>query len=310
MPELVVTPLLRGEERRWFAVVPAKSDPPPRITEEATFQPGSRLVAESGGVPVGRITSILVEGHEAIVLHPVVATGADLGDVGAALVDAAIAHARSLRIAHVEMLFRESIPRRDEILALAPRWGFELKRTKELFFAKAESVRWDVARADRRLTFRAADGPADPALVATYARVLEGSWESDLDAARELGSFVVRCGADGCLHPEDWEIALLDGRPAGVVIPAFCDGTRREGTNLHVGLVPEARGRGWGATLHLRGLATIRRRGAEVFYGSCDTRNAAMRRVFERVGYARETTQYLLALRGDASRSASADVLT
>jgi RimJ/RimL family protein N-acetyltransferase len=55
----------------------------------------------------------------------------------------------------------------------------------------------------------------------------------------------------------------------------------------------EFAGRGLGAVLVRRGIETMLARGATRYIGSCDVRNAAMIRIFERIGCTRVTSQHV-----------------
>ena len=48
-----------------------------------------------------------------------------------------------------------------------------------------------------------------------------------------------------------------------------------------------------GAVLVRRGIETMLARGATRYIGSCDVRNAAMIRIFERIGCSRVTSQHV-----------------
>lgn len=294
MSAIRVRALVHGEEALWFAVRPPRSGVIPRFADDPGFRPGSRLLAERDDVPAGRMELILEPPHEVLLVDPVVADGEGLAEVAGALVAAGFETGRTLGVRATQLLLNDRAPRSAELLVLAPSWGLVPAKTKTFHRATAETVRWDAAPLPDGHSFRPAAGPDDPHLVATLARVLEGSYEDDEDAASIVASCADRCRQDRCLHPEDWQVLECDGRALGVVIPAFADASHEVATNLWMGLVPEARGRGLGAPLQLHGLATLRRRGATRFISSCDVRNAAMQRVFERLGYERGPTQHYL----------------
>jgi RimJ/RimL family protein N-acetyltransferase len=82
-----------------------------------------------------------------------------------------------------------------------------------------------------------------------------------------------------------WELGVLDGRVVGFVLPGYADPECTMGTNLFIGIVPEARGHGYGTELHLRGMLSCQRAGAKSVLGSCDSGNEPMVRIFTRLGY-------------------------
>ncbi len=88
-----------------------------------------------------------------------------------------------------------------------------------------------------------------------------------------------------------WNVAYIDERPVGVVLPQEFADSEGEGTLFYVGVVPEFRGRHLGRILHARGLAFLRSRGVLRYAGSTDTRNLPMMRIFEVNGCERTGTQ-------------------
>lgn len=293
-PAVRVRPLRPGEEAAWYAVRPPRDGIGSAFTGQPGFRPEAHLLAERDGVPVGRMESILVEPEEAALVHPVAREGAAFDDVTDALVTEGLRVARSLAVRSVELLVLHSMPRPYDVLARAPSWGFAWHQSKGFFRVRAESVRWDLGALPAGLAFRPAAAADDPHLVRTLGRVFERSFEAAEDPAVFLASCTSRVRADGCLHPEDWQTLESPGGPLGVVVPAFADASHEAATNLHVGLVPEARGRGLGTAVHLHGLETLRRRGATRFIGSTDLRNTAMQRVFVRAGYAQTDVHHVL----------------
>jgi GNAT superfamily N-acetyltransferase len=92
-------------------------------------------------------------------------------------------------------------------------------------------------------------------------------------------------------HRSWWSLALVDGTPAGFVLPVVFTGEARngldEGTIYHVGVAPHLRGKGLGALLLARGTDALLRHG--VWQISADTaiENESMIRIFERQGWRR-----------------------
>ena len=294
--EVRVRTVRPGEEALWYAVRPPRSGAGEAFTTASGYRPESRLVAERDGAAVGRMDLILVEPHEVVLFHPEAVTGADLAEVAGTLVAEGVRVAASLGTSTTTLLLMTSMPRMDDLIPLAGEWGFVPQKVKRFYRAPADAIRWDLGVVPAGCAFRAAAAPDDPLLVTTYARVLADSYESGDAAASDLALYAERCRRDGCFHVGDWEVLVVDDAPAGIVVPAFADCDLDTGTNLHVGLVPEARGRGLGAMLHLRGLAATRRRGAVRFIGSTDVRNVPMQHVFERVGYVCSATQHEFVL--------------
>jgi RimJ/RimL family protein N-acetyltransferase len=91
--------------------------------------------------------------------------------------------------------------------------------------------------------------------------------------------------------PDDWYVAVRGGEAIGVVLPQAYPESPDAGTLFYVGVLPAHRGAGLGRRLHALGLDALRRRGVATYYGSTDTRNRAMLKIFRRNGCAPVCTQ-------------------
>jgi ribosomal protein S18 acetylase RimI-like enzyme len=78
----------------------------------------------------------------------------------------------------------------------------------------------------------------------------------------------------------------------GIVMPALTELVTRRGTILFVGVIPEARGRGLGLALTLKGLQTIASRTPTALIDSTDVQNTPMRKILERLGYSLTAIQH------------------
>ncbi|WP_052360596.1 GNAT family N-acetyltransferase [Oceanobacillus manasiensis] len=76
----------------------------------------------------------------------------------------------------------------------------------------------------------------------------------------------------------------LDGEVCGISIPHIEDGTADEGRMFYFGVVPEMRGRGVGASMHLASLLLLKQKDATYYVGSTDTSNQAMINIFIKNG--------------------------
>lgn len=85
-------------------------------------------------------------------------------------------------------------------------------------------------------------------------------------------------------RPEWWHLARVGGEPAGVVL--FEVGTEPGALELnYLGLVPEARGRGWGEGLVRFAVAHAARTGHHALTLSVDERNEPALRLYRRAGF-------------------------
>jgi RimJ/RimL family protein N-acetyltransferase len=115
-------------------------------------------------------------------------------------------------------------------------------------------------------------------------RVSEGDpfEEEPRDYKREYQELLEHAGER--LDRRLWRVALQDGLPVGLILPLSFGGDPERGTLSYVGVLPEFRGQGIGARLHLAGLALLAGAGVQRYVGSTDVRNEAMARVFARNG--------------------------
>ncbi|MFC5601731.1 GNAT family N-acetyltransferase [Sporosarcina koreensis] len=74
------------------------------------------------------------------------------------------------------------------------------------------------------------------------------------------------------------------GEPVGLSIPIIEQGTVDEGRLFYFGVVPEYRGKGYGAVFHRISLNLLRKIGAATYVGSTDEANQHMIRIFEQNG--------------------------
>lgn len=94
-------------------------------------------------------------------------------------------------------------------------------------------------------------------------------------------------------HPEAWVVVADGDGEVGVVLPQPYPDDPETGTLLYLGVLPERRGQGLGAALHLVGMDRLRDLGVKRYVDSTDLRNAQMLRIFERNGAVEEGSQHL-----------------
>lgn len=137
-----------------------------------------------------------------------------------------------------------------------------------------------------RLRFAASDD--DEAFVAVMARVTDGSLDADTRHA------VARGGAEGCAREQLaiyrampgergwWRLAYAGGDLVGFAIPSANDNGPVVG---YLGVVPEARGRGYAGELLAEITRILAADGAERIRADTDMTNRPMAAAFERGGY-------------------------
>lgn len=114
---------------------------------------------------------------------------------------------------------------------------------------------------------RCRSGSANKNKLFTIMQVLE-SLENELGPEWRSSCFIFR----------------KSGEPVGLSIPIIEQGTVDEGRLFYFGIVPEWRGKGYGAALHRISLNLLRGIGVTTYVGSTDEANRHMIRIFEQNG--------------------------
>ncbi len=121
-----------------------------------------------------------------------------------------------------------------------------------------------------------------------FARVLERTYEGSLDCpelnGRRSGEQALQSHRTRNWKPELWKLYRHAGREVGVVLVAE-HSDQRAWELVYLGVVPEARGRGYGRALVADVLRGAKRAGVESVFLSVDTRNTPARKVYERLGF-------------------------
>jgi ribosomal protein S18 acetylase RimI-like enzyme len=119
----------------------------------------------------------------------------------------------------------------------------------------------------------------------TLLRSYEGTLDCpELNGVRGVEDVIAGHRAQGPHDPERWWLALLDGRPAGVII-------LNEVPDLgcwdlgYLGVVPEARCRGVGRAMTARAVRAARAAGAAELTLAVDVRNAPAWNLYTRQGF-------------------------
>ena len=126
----------------------------------------------------------------------------------------------------------------------------------------------------------------------TYAGSLDCP---DLDGIRSGADAIASHSATGVFMPEQWTIARRAGQDVGVQI--FADHPEQDAWELvYMGILPEARGRGYGKTMLLQGLHRARDGGRGSVLLAVDGRNRFARRVYDDLDFRLLETRSIHAL--------------
>ena len=153
-----------------------------------------------------------------------------------------------------------------------------------------------------RLEFRPLSAVGENAYVEALGRVTEATLdrEDQADIARlglgAAGPAYMALLRDLEFLPDEWQLAYLpEGRLCGLVVPQAIE-VSNEGTINYIGVVPEARGSGYGFDLLIKGTAQLQRRGLKTVVAETDVENRPLHAHLERAGYTHRGTLQNLRL--------------
>ena len=282
-----VRQLRRGEDALWRTCRCGEWPPDsPKFTGDVSFRPEAHLVAERAGRIVGRMESVLNEPYSAVLIDPIVCDGEDVEEVSSVLIDEGLCVARSIDVAQIELILESYLPYLERLGAIVTKLGFRRRFEKALYVR--DLADFPQAASARPLEFGTIADLGDAAASRVIGEVLKAPlnrFEMDVEPESMFQQLKDLCRRNGVFHPEDWLIAYQRGREVGIVMPALTELVTRRGTILFVGVIPEARGRGLGLALTVKGIQTIASRTPKALLDSTDLQNAPMRKIFKKLGY-------------------------
>lgn len=127
-----------------------------------------------------------------------------------------------------------------------------------------------------------------------FARVVQGTYEDSLDCAALTG---LRCIEDvlashravGEFDPACWQVGVKENEPVGVILLAYVPETTAFEV-VYMGVLPQQRRRGHGATLLARGVEIARQHAVTKLTLAVDAANEPARTLYDRFGF-RETAR-------------------
>jgi ribosomal protein S18 acetylase RimI-like enzyme len=232
--------------------------------------------------PRGVCVALLLPGRTTIVMVP----SPDLGSIEPAIqtnvLRAGLAQLAPQALHYAQALVEPGETARRDLLAGA---GFTYLAPL-IYLERATVYPWAEPPPATAATWRAY-GPQEHArfadvVLATYA---DSQDCPELTGLRPIDDILAAHRATGHHDPQLWELALVDGEPAGcLLLAALADNQLLE--VVYMGVVPAFRRRGVGALLLQRALAHARRRGARRLTVVVDGRNAPARRLYARFALA------------------------
>ena len=251
------------------------------------------MVAERAGRIVGRMESALNEPYSAVLIDPIVCDGEDIEEVASVLIDEGLRVARSIGVEQIELILESYLPYLERLVALVTKLGFGSTFEKALYIR--DLAAFSPVASVQALEFCSIAESGDAAATRIIGEVLKvplNRFEMDVDPPSMFQELKDLCRRNGVFHPEDWLIAYQRGREVGIVMPALTELVTKRGTILFVGVIPEARGRGLGFALTLKGIQTIASRTPTAMLDSTDVQNRPMRKILEKLRYRSTAIQY------------------
>lgn len=198
------------------------------------------------------------------------------------LAEAVVRHLDGLAVGMTQTLlpsqFSEAVP----VLTTA---GFS--HLADLIYLTCEAALFPTRRPQcDGLQFVAFEGAARQRLLALIERTYEGTLDcAALNGMRRIDDVVDGYEATGVFRAENWLIVRADGQDVGVLLLA--DHVRaRHWELMYMGLVPEARGRGWGLHMTLYAEWLAHRASAERIVLAVDAANWPAVAMYQRCGFA------------------------
>lgn len=240
------------------------------------------LVAERSGRIVAACLCMDAPGRTANVFLPNHVSGPDVADL---VVQMLCEHVRAAEGRGLRILQSMTAPDADTDRELLKRSGF--RRLTELLYLERDARR-PVAPASRPpppVTWES----YSPGNREAFARVVAGTYEGSRDCAelsgvRTIDDTLASHRATGEFDPRFWLLARNGEDVLGVLLLSRLP-ERASTEVVYMGLLPAARGRGYGVTLLRRALDAAREQGSTALTLTVDVENAPARRLYGAFGF-------------------------
>lgn len=172
-----------------------------------------------------------------------------------------------------------------DLLVLFGQAGFQVVQEKKNYI-------YELDEAPQRfgsLTYRSIAETGEDIYIETVRNVTAGTLDRSMakDAARLGGDAAAREYVSSLkkydYYPDWWKLGYIDDQIVGLILPQRFD-EERGGIN-YVGVVPQHRGKGYGAELLAEGTRILHESGVRKIYADIDTANHPLEAELEQVGY-------------------------
>jgi mycothiol synthase len=252
-----------------------------QLVRQGELDPAGILLATEGGVPVGALACLPVPGASGLIWPPQAVEGPDRGAVEDALVRRASAWLRKCGARLGQCLTsQEEIPLAEPLL----RNGFD--HVTALCYMQHDLSPLEALPEGSRLRCVPYSEPPNPATFhETLLRTYEGTQDCpEITGVRTVEEIITGHRAQGKHDPGRWWLALADERPVGVLL--MCEVPEWAAWDVaYVGVVPEARGRGYGRELMHKAVSAARWDGVARLTLSVDERNRPAWDLYTNLGF-------------------------
>jgi len=281
--------LKKGEDKKWFDLEGEESSE--LFTQAPDYRLESHIVVETDDKFVGGIDLIIEEPDLLILFNPKVVNDDALN----LLLCKAIKTAKSLRMNKIFSLIHGSNDRFQTIDRMLKGSKFVFGMKKILY--QLEPVAFSDTGSDSPLAYKSLGQVSEDSFIEIFKAVHQPDiFESD--AEKCFVDLKKSAAKTKRFYPEDWEIAFLGTTYVGIILPQLHDEGARQGSNFYLGVVPEQREKGFGKALQRRAVETLIKRRAKMIVGSTATKNTAMIKVFQSLGYEFAEYQYFYKYSG------------
>jgi ribosomal protein S18 acetylase RimI-like enzyme len=279
--QLTVRPLKRGEEILWTSIGVPQGEVESRcqklinyLARNPSLPPENYLLAFSGETLVGKMSGIVEStGYIATNIYVIEIAGSK------AITEALLAYVK--RFGRLQALSWA----RDDNRSwrnLLKESGFVEKEDKSYYRRKIAHF---VSPFENRFQLVSLQEIGESSFLEIYNETYSGNLNRNFNNDFPESDFRSNIESAGNLFdPCSWYVVLEKSSPVGILLPQRFPDSTHDGTLMCVGLLPFARGRGYGKILHAKGMEILASQGATDYIGSTDVQNLPMKKVFEKNG--------------------------
>jgi ribosomal protein S18 acetylase RimI-like enzyme len=289
-PPLAIAPARPQELEAAFRLVflhladgerPARVANALHLVRRGELDPAGILLATAGGTPVGALVCLPVPGASGLLWPPQAVEGPGRAEVEDALVCRATAWLRQRGAKLGQCLLSE-----DEVPLAGPLLRNGFAHVTALWYMQHDLSRPTQAPGGAALSYVPYPQLPNPAAFHdTLLHTYEGTEDCpEISGVRTVEEIIEGHRAQGKHDPARWWLALAEGRPAGVLL--LCEVPEWAAWDVaYVGVVPEARGRGYGRALMHKALSEARADGVARLTLSVDVRNRRAWKLYTALGF-------------------------